>query len=48
MTPGPILLTGATGFLGMEVLVRLLERSDRDVVAIVRAADDAEAEERMN
>lgn len=48
MTPGPILLTGATGFLGMEVLVRLLERSDRDVVTIVRATDDREAEERMS
>lgn len=47
-TRGPILLTGATGFLGMEVLVRLLERSDRDVVTIVRAADDAAAEERMS
>jgi long-chain acyl-CoA synthetase len=49
MTPqGPVLLTGATGFLGMELLVRLLERSDRDVVTIVRAADDREAEERMS
>jgi thioester reductase-like protein len=25
-----VLLTGATGFLGMEVLARLLERTDRD------------------
>ena len=45
---GPVLLTGGTGFLGMELLVRLLERSDRDVVTIVRAADDREAEERMS
>ena len=46
-TRGPVLLTGATGFVGMELLVRLLERSDRDVVTLVRAADDLEAEERM-
>jgi len=45
---GPVLLTGATGFIGMELLVRLLERSDRDVVAVVRAADDGEAEARMS
>ncbi|MGH2919626.1 MAG: SDR family oxidoreductase, partial [Solirubrobacteraceae bacterium] len=47
MTNGPVLLTGATGFVGMELLVRLLERGDRDVVTIVRAADDREAEARM-
>ncbi|MGH2918838.1 MAG: SDR family oxidoreductase, partial [Solirubrobacteraceae bacterium] len=34
-------------FVGMELLVRLLERGDRDVVTIVRAADDREAEARM-
>ena len=33
----PVFLTGATGFLGMEVLARLLEAGDRDVVALVRA-----------
>ncbi|MBA3745977.1 MAG: SDR family oxidoreductase [Solirubrobacterales bacterium] len=48
MTDGPILLTGATGFIGMELLVRLLERSDRDVVTIVRAADDHAAQARMD
>jgi thioester reductase-like protein len=47
MTP-PVLLTGATGFLGMEVLARLLERGDREVVALVRAADDAAAAERLD
>ena len=36
-----ILLTGATGFLGMEVLARLLERTDHEVVCLVRG--DAEA-----
>jgi len=45
---GPVLLTGATGFVGMELLVRLLERSDRDVVTIVRADDDEEAETRIS
>ena len=32
-----VFLTGATGFLGMEVLARLLERGDREVLALVRA-----------
>ena len=32
----PVFLTGATGFLGMEVVARLLERGDRDVIALVR------------
>ncbi len=45
MTP-PIFLTGATGFLGMEVLARLVERGD-NVIVLVRAADDAAAENRM-
>ncbi len=48
MTHGPVLMTGATGFVGMELLVRLLEQSDRDVVTIVRAADDLEAEGRLD
>jgi thioester reductase-like protein len=43
----PVFLTGATGFLGMEVMARLLERGDRDVIALVRAADDAAAQERL-
>jgi thioester reductase-like protein len=42
-----ILLTGATGFLGMELLVRLLERDDREVVALIRASDDAAATARL-
>jgi thioester reductase-like protein len=46
MTP-PVFLTGATGFLGMEVLARLLERGDREVIALVRAADGPAAEERL-
>jgi thioester reductase-like protein len=46
-TRGGVLLTGATGFLGMELLARYLERTDRRVYALVRGADDREAAERM-
>src|SRR5438132_9205470 len=35
-----VLLTGATGFVGMELLARYLERTDRRVYALVRGADD--------
>lgn len=42
-----MLLTGATGFVGMEVLARYLERSDRELYALVRARDDEEAGERL-
>ena len=42
-----VLLTGATGFVGMEVLARYLERSDADVVVLVRADDDPSAAERV-
>jgi long-chain acyl-CoA synthetase len=45
---GPMLLTGATGFLGMELLARVLEHTERDVVALVRAADDAAAQGRID
>ena len=44
----PVFLTGATGFLGMEVLARLLEAGDREVVALIRAEDDAAAEDRLH
>jgi thioester reductase-like protein len=43
----PVFLTGATGFLGMEVLARLLEHGDRDVFCLVRAADSTAAQERL-
>lgn len=46
--PGGVLLTGATGFLGMEVLARYLERTDRDVYALVRAASARQAHERID
>jgi thioester reductase-like protein len=39
---GAVLITGATGFVGMEVLSRYLERTDRPVYALVRGdADEA-------
>jgi nucleoside-diphosphate-sugar epimerase len=43
-----ILLTGATGFLGMEVLLRLLERSEHEVLCLVRADDQEAAEARLD
>jgi nucleoside-diphosphate-sugar epimerase len=44
----PVLLTGATGFLGMEVLARLLEQGDRAVRAVIRAPDQATADARLD
>jgi thioester reductase-like protein len=50
---GTILLTGATGFLGMDALARLLElgaqgeRGDERIVVLVRTQDDAGAQERL-
>ncbi len=48
MSSGDVLLTGATGFVGMELLARYLERTDRNVITLVRAADEAAAQARMN
>ncbi|MGI8731188.1 MAG: SDR family oxidoreductase [Solirubrobacteraceae bacterium] len=45
---GPVLLTGTTGFVGMELLVRVLEQTERDVVALVRADDDDAAHRRID
>ncbi len=45
---GAVLLTGSTGFVGMELLSRYLERTERPVVAIVRAPDDDAARERLD
>jgi thioester reductase-like protein len=44
---GAVLLTGATGFVGMELLSRYLERGDQHVYALVRAGDPAEANARL-
>ena len=42
-----LLLTGATGFLGQEILLRYLERSERPIYALIRADNDLQATERM-
>jgi len=44
---GEILLTGATGFLGMETLARLLERGEEKVAVLIRADDDEGAAQRL-
>ena len=44
---GDVLLTGATGFVGQELLARLLQRDDRRVHALVRAEDDRGAAARV-
>jgi long-chain acyl-CoA synthetase len=46
-TDGAVLLTGATGFVGMEILARYLERTDRHVIAPIRAHGEAQAAERL-
>jgi thioester reductase-like protein len=43
-----LLLTGATGFVGMAVLARVLERTDRHVVVLVRATSQPEADARLD
>jgi thioester reductase-like protein len=47
LTSDGVLLTGATGFVGMELLVRYLELTDRRVYALVRGANDREATARV-
>ena len=44
---GDVLLTGATGFVGQEVLGRLLARGDRQVHALARASGDDAAARRL-
>ncbi len=43
-----VLLTGATGFVGMELIARYLERTDRDVVVLIRARSDEAARGRLD
>jgi thioester reductase-like protein len=42
-----VFLTGATGFVGMELLARYLEGTDRRVYALVRGADDDDVAARV-
>jgi len=42
-----VLLTGATGFVGMELLARYLEHTQRPVYALVRAHSDSAASARI-
>ena len=44
----PVLLTGSTGFVGMELLARYLERTERPVLTIVRAGSDEDARGRID
>jgi len=44
---GAVLLTGATGFVGREILSRFLERDDRQIFALVRADNDDQAAGRL-
>lgn len=45
--PDRVLLTGATGFLGSELICELLTRTDAHVVCLVRGEGDAGARERV-
>ena len=45
---GTVLLTGATGFLGIHVLARFLASNAWKVICLVRAKDEQEAWERLN
>jgi thioester reductase-like protein len=44
---GAILLTGATGFLGMDTLARLIDRGEEQVIVLVRADGREGARERL-
>jgi thioester reductase-like protein len=46
-TANSVLLSGATGFVGMEILRYYLEHTDRRICTLVRAKDEREAERRM-
>ncbi len=45
--PGPLLLTGANGFVGIHLLQQLLQQSDAKVYCLVRAADNTQALQRL-
>ncbi|HEX2927571.1 MAG TPA: SDR family NAD(P)-dependent oxidoreductase [Ruminiclostridium sp.] len=44
---GSVLLTGSTGYLGIYLLMELLEKTDSDIYTIVRAEDEQKAEQRI-
>lgn len=44
---GAVLLTGVTGFLGMDLLARLLAREEEQVVVLVRAGEGTGVDERL-
>lgn len=44
---GALLLTGATGFVGMELLARYLQRTERKVYVLIRAEGQARARARL-
>jgi len=46
-TERTVLLTGVTGFLGRELMAQLLTDDDARITCLVRAADDAEAAQRL-
>jgi thioester reductase-like protein len=48
MPDGAILITGATGFVGMELLARYLEHGERRIVVPLRAHDDGAAAKRLD
>ncbi|HTN24476.1 MAG TPA: SDR family oxidoreductase [Solirubrobacteraceae bacterium] len=48
MTGDALLLTGATGFVGTELLVRELARGERHVFALIRADSDEHATRRLH
>jgi thioester reductase-like protein len=45
---GAILLTGATGFLGMETLARLIDGGEQEIIVIVRADDSVGVRRRLD
>lgn len=45
--PKAILLTGVTGFVGINLLVELLQSNDADIYLLIRAADETHAKKRL-
>ena len=47
MAEGTVLVTGATGLLGTEVVAQLLETTNRTIYVLVRAESEETAERRL-